>query len=137
MISSTGRTRSAISALTRSIAASNAPRWRSCSARRNRWWGRTRPCSACSSSSRFERSLRTFRDGDWKYIKASDKRDELYHVRRDPLELENLVEKERQVRDTLRAKLEDWERQARSDVTRDPAQRLDRATRDQLKRFGY
>ena len=88
-------------------------------------------------SSRFERSLRTLRDGDWKYIKASDKRDELYHVRRDPLELENLVEKERQVRDTLRAKLEDWERQARSDVTRDPAQRLDRATRDQLKRFGY
>jgi len=53
-------------------------------------------------TSKYARRLKSVRDGDYKYIWASDGRDELYNVRLDPGELNNIIESEPEKASELR-----------------------------------
>ena len=58
--------------------------------------------------SKYDRRLKTVQDGDFKYIWASDGRDELYNIRADPEELNNLIEVEPEKAAELKALLKEW-----------------------------
>ena len=45
---------------------------------------------------------------NWKYIRHLDGREELYNVEKDPMEVINLVSKEKEIRKKLRYSLEEW-----------------------------
>ncbi len=56
-------------------------------------------------TSKYARRLKSVRDGDFKYIWSSDGRDELYNIRDDPGELNNIIESEPEKASQLRALL--------------------------------
>jgi arylsulfatase A-like enzyme len=56
----------------------------------------------------YDRLLRAVRSSNYKYIWASDGRDELYDLGRDPAEEHNLIATETGKASQLRASLEEW-----------------------------
>ena len=56
-------------------------------------------------TSKYARRLKSVRDGDFKYIWSSDGRDELYNIREDPGELNNIIESEPEKESELRSLL--------------------------------
>jgi arylsulfatase A-like enzyme len=59
-------------------------------------------------ASKYARRLKTIRTKEYKYIWASDGRDELYNIREDPGELNNLIELEPEKAAELKALLKEW-----------------------------
>lgn len=59
-------------------------------------------------ASRYDRSLRTILRGDWKYVWASDGADELYDLKQDPDEEENLAEMHPEKAALMQQKLARW-----------------------------
>jgi len=57
---------------------------------------------------KFARRLKTIRTEEYKYIWASDGRDELYNIREDPGELNNLIQVEPEKAAELKALLKEW-----------------------------
>ena len=57
---------------------------------------------------KFVRRLKTIRIGEYKYIWASDGRDELYNIRLDSEELDNLIDDEPEKAEELKALLIEW-----------------------------
>jgi arylsulfatase A-like enzyme len=58
--------------------------------------------------SKYARRLKTVRTEEFKYIWASDGRDELYNIRQDPGELDNIIEDEPEKAMEMRALLVSW-----------------------------
>jgi arylsulfatase A-like enzyme len=87
----------------------------------------------------YARNLRSLRDDQFKYIRASDGRHELYKVALDPAEESNLIDLDPQAADALDARLDQW----LGSFTRpgvDPDQvpvEMDEATRERLEALGY
>ncbi|MFC1968119.1 sulfatase-like hydrolase/transferase [Chloroflexota bacterium] len=61
-----------------------------------------------SDLAKYNRRLRTVRTNEYKYIWASDGRDELYNIRNDPGELDNLINAEPEKASEMRAQLKKW-----------------------------
>ncbi|SEP69038.1 sulfatase [Natrinema salaciae] len=57
---------------------------------------------------KYDRSLRSIRSTEWKYIRGSDGSEELYHVAEDPGETENLVDAEPEKAAELESELDAW-----------------------------
>ncbi|WP_435348867.1 sulfatase [Haloarchaeobius sp. HRN-SO-5] len=85
---------------------------------------------------RYDRGLRSIRTREWKYIQATDGTDELYDVRVDPLETDDVVSANDDVRDDLAARLESdlGEFEQSSD---DHGGEIDGATERRLEDLGY
>jgi len=88
----------------------------------------------------FEGVLRAVRQGSWKYIVASNGREELYNVAEDPRETNNLIASHRPVADHLAKQLVEW--LAASKPYQAPErlagkQQLDEETRSRLRGLGY
>ncbi|MEW6355261.1 MAG: sulfatase [Planctomycetota bacterium] len=56
----------------------------------------------------YMRQLKCAIEGDWKYIWGSDGRDELYNMRKDPVEQDNLINRNRATAQALKRKLAAW-----------------------------
>ncbi len=88
----------------------------------------------------FEGVLRAVRQGPWKYIVASNGREELYNVAEDPREASNLITSHRPIADHLAKQLSEW--LAASKPYQAPErlagkQQLDEETRSRLRGLGY
>ena len=57
---------------------------------------------------KYARRLKTIRTEEYKYIWASDGKDELYNIREDPGELNNLIDVEPEKATELKALLKEW-----------------------------
>lgn len=79
-----------------------------------------------------QKSIRTC---EWKLI-SSDKGYELYNLRKDPKELTNLVNTEKEQFEFLKAKLEEWMNRPKPEIK--PLKKpLDEETKEKLKSLGY
>jgi arylsulfatase A-like enzyme len=87
--------------------------------------------------SRFDRTLRTVRGDGYKYIWASDGRDELYDIASDPGEERNLIDAEPEVAARLRKSLEEWLASFSPARASDEELELDAAMRQRLEDLGY
>ncbi|MFC1980591.1 hypothetical protein ACFLVS_07150 [Chloroflexota bacterium] len=58
--------------------------------------------------SKYARRLKAVRTNEYKYIWSSDGRDELYNIRQDPEELNNLIETKPEKARELKALLKEW-----------------------------
>ena len=56
----------------------------------------------------YARTFKTIRDEEYKYIKASDERNELYNIVQDPGETRNVIEDHPEKAKELRSKLDDF-----------------------------
>jgi arylsulfatase A-like enzyme len=84
--------------------------------------------------------LRSIRKGPWKYIIAANGREELYHLEDDPGETVNRIENERAIAADLAQELARWIDQSRpyaGSETLEGEQRMDDATKSQLRALGY
>jgi arylsulfatase A-like enzyme len=88
-------------------------------------------------ASRFDRTLRTVRADGYKYIWASDGRDELYEIASDPGEERNLIDAEPDVAARLRKSLEEWLASFSPARGGDEELELDAAMRQRLEDLGY
>ncbi|HEV8441086.1 MAG TPA: sulfatase [Methylomirabilota bacterium] len=86
--------------------------------------------------SRFDRTLRTVRAGRYKYIWASDGKDELYDLAADPGEERNLVATEAVRVAELRASLDKWLASFTHSASTEDVE-LDSLTRKRLEDLGY
>jgi arylsulfatase A-like enzyme len=84
---------------------------------------------------RFQRQLRSVRQGGYKLFTASDGHEELYHVAVDPLELHDIIRSAPEIAARLRLLLSDYEKRRRPS-SQGPRE-LDPETRDALKALGY
>jgi len=88
--------------------------------------------------SRFDRALRAVRTPRYKYIWASDGRDELYDLEADPGETRNLVSTEPETAAAMRAWLAEWVHSAGAVAPgRGLELELDTVTRRRLEELGY
>ncbi len=85
----------------------------------------------------YDRELRAIRAEDHKYIWASDGRDELYDIRADPGEKENLISMQPEKAQELRQMLEEWLRGFTSYQAEEGAMEMDEITRERLRGLGY
>lgn len=90
-------------------------------------------------SGRWERGLRAYFDGPYKYIRASDGQDELYHIVDDPGEGRNLVSQESAVAARLTAGLEAYVGRLRTGaaVAKEPRPKMSEQQRRLLNAVGY
>jgi len=87
--------------------------------------------------SKYERTLRSVRTLRHKYIWASDGRDELYELEKDPGETMNLIEGAPDVAAELRDELEGRLGSDVAKVTSSDEIELDEVTRKRLEGLGY
>lgn len=87
----------------------------------------------------FEQRLKAVQMGDYKYIWSSKGEDELYNLKKDPKEEENIAGAFPERLRELRAVLEEWIEAAESPTSPDlPAvKKFDRATEERLRSLGY
>jgi arylsulfatase A-like enzyme len=85
----------------------------------------------------FDRTLRAVRADGYKYIRASDGRDELYHVAADRGEERNLIDTQPEVADRLRKSLDEWLASFSPVGESDEELELDAAMRQRLEDLGY
>lgn len=85
----------------------------------------------------YDRELRAIRAEDHKYIWASDGRDELYDIRADPQEKENLISMQLEKAQELRQMLEEWLRGFTPYQAEEEAMEMDEITRERLRGLGY
>jgi arylsulfatase A-like enzyme len=85
----------------------------------------------------YDRSLRSVRGGGYKYIWASDGRDELYDLARDPRETRNLVASEADTATRLRARLDEWLTSFAHAQPVDQDVEMDDEMRKRLEDLGY
>lgn len=85
----------------------------------------------------YDRALRAIRTEGYKYIWASDGRDELYNIRADPEEKENLISTQPEKAQELRQMLEGWLRGFPPYEAEEEAMELDEITRERLRGLGY
>jgi arylsulfatase A-like enzyme len=88
-------------------------------------------------ASRFDRTLRTVRADGYKYVWASDGKDELYAVAADPNEERNLIDAEPEVAARLRKSLDEWLASFSPARASDQELELDAAMRQRLEDLGY
>ncbi|MFP4642613.1 MAG: sulfatase-like hydrolase/transferase, partial [Dehalococcoidia bacterium] len=72
------------------------------------WLNKLEGASREFDISKYARWLKSIHAGDFKYIWASDGRDELYNIRQDPEELNNLIEDNREKASELLMLLKEW-----------------------------
>jgi len=70
--------------------------------------GITPPWNLVTDVHKYARRLKTIRTEEYKYIWASDGKDELYNIREDPGELNNLIQVEPEKAAELKALLKEW-----------------------------
>lgn len=87
--------------------------------------------------SRFDRTLRTVRADGYKYVWASDGKDELYKVASDSGEERNLIDAEPEVAARLRKSLDEWLASFTPVHASDEELELDAAMRHRLEDLGY
>jgi arylsulfatase A-like enzyme len=86
---------------------------------------------------KYDRALRCIRTENYKYVQASDDRDELYDIREDPEELNNLILVKKDKANELRTELEKWlDRFAEADVSGEMPE-IDEAVKSRLEALGY
>lgn len=85
----------------------------------------------------YDRELRAIRTEDYKYIWASDGRDELYNIRVDPQEKENLISTQPEEAQELRQMLEEWLKGFTPYEAEEGAVEMDEITRERLRGLGY
>jgi arylsulfatase A-like enzyme len=84
-----------------------------------------------------ERALQTVRTFDHKLIWASDGRHELYDLRVDPEETNNLIQERPGVRAELMEQLQDWQKGLKKAVHEASAPEFDDQVRTRLRALGY
>ena len=84
-----------------------------------------------------ERSLRAIYEGDYKYIWASNNKHELYNLRDDPHELNNLLERMPEMASTMKNKLDQWVQTSCRDRTNNKSLKLSKEVEEALKAMGY
>jgi len=87
----------------------------------------------------FNRRIKSIEQGDYKFIWYSDGASELYQVKDDPYEENNLIDREPNIAAELNARLQEW---LRSFEHREPAGEgkepaMDEETRENLRALGY
>ncbi len=87
--------------------------------------------------SRYDRTLRTVRADGYKYVWASDGKDELYEVAADPGEERNLIDAEPDVAARLGKSLDEWLASFSPARKTDEELELDAAMRQRLEDLGY
>ena len=85
---------------------------------------------------KFKEPLVMVREGRYKFISNSKGGEELYDLVEDPEEINDLIEREKEVASDMRAKLAHWQSLNRKAVHEGQAQ-LDEATRKNLESLGY
>jgi arylsulfatase A-like enzyme len=85
----------------------------------------------------YDRTLRTLRTRDAKYVWASDGRDEFYDLRADPHEEHNVIATEAMRAGELRAALEQWVAESASAPVGQETTELDALTLKRLEELGY
>ena len=74
----------------------------------------------------------------WKYIyNYGNKKDQLYHMKSDPLELNNLANKKIKQRNQLKEELFEWVSHSKKYPTRKNAIQLSPQDKEKLKSMGY
>lgn len=86
--------------------------------------------------SKYDRQLKSIRSKDFKYIWSSDGRDELYHIKNDPGELDNIIKKMPKKALQMQTKLEDWLSSFET-VNSDKSISIDKELEEKLKSLGY
>lgn len=84
--------------------------------------------------------LRSIRQGDWKYIRHADGREELYNVALDPGETDNRLPAERRIADHLADRLREWLAACNAYGTKTAANSgpsMDPTVRKRLRNLGY
>jgi arylsulfatase A-like enzyme len=85
----------------------------------------------------FDRALRTAQTSDYKYVWASDGRDELYDLKIDRAESTNLIERQPEKAKDLYAKLEGWLASFQHSAQDQETVELDESTIKKLEQLGY
>lgn len=84
-----------------------------------------------------ERSLRAIYEGDYKYIWASNNKHELYNLREDPQELNNLFEQMPEIAFEMEKKLDQWVQTTDRGYPKDKSFKISKEAEEALRALGY
>jgi arylsulfatase A-like enzyme len=100
----------------------------------------SRPLLAVENAGRYPEKYRGLRSSHWKYLKTRDGSEELYDLRADPGETENLAREETEALNELRRRLPEILSALRKEPSLAPEKEdaaMDARVREQLKALGY